>query len=133
MSTRMTQQKQALLQVLSDKPQSAAQIAAALKNAGESIDQSTIYRNLNNMAATGQIRATTFDRKITLYELAHDSHHHHHVVCEDCGEIADVELDEQLLLAQVNAQSNFQILDHHLEFVGRCHDCQSHRTAGQGK
>lgn len=120
----MTKQKQALLQVLSDKPQSAAQIVVALHQTGVTMDPSTVYRNLKQMEAAGTIRATSFDRKVALYELAHSSHHHHHLVCEDCGKVEDVELDEQLLLTQVAQQSQFTITNHHLEFFGHCPTCK---------
>lgn len=122
MIKRLTKQKQALLKILSHEPQSVQQIEISLTKAKQSMDQSTIYRNLNAMVESGLLTATTFDQKTKLYELAHHEHHHH-ILCEKCGKIGDVCLDEQILIDQVSKQCDFQITGHHLEFFGRCSAC----------
>jgi Fe2+ or Zn2+ uptake regulation protein len=123
MIKRLTKQKQALLNVLCQEPKSVQQIEAELAQIDKKMDQSTIYRNLNAMVENGLLTATTFDQKTKLYELAHHEHHHH-VLCEKCGKIGDICLDENLLLEQVKKQSNFSITGHHLEFFGCCGDCK---------
>jgi len=120
---RLTKQKQALFYVLSEAPASVQQIVEKLSKSEQQMNLSTVYRNLKAMVDCGLVIATTFDHKIKLYELAHHEHHHH-VLCEKCGKISDICLDENLLLEQVKKQSDFAITSHHLEFFGRCGDCK---------
>jgi Fe2+ or Zn2+ uptake regulation protein len=46
-----------------------------------------------------------------------------HLVCTDIIQ-ASYALDEKILLKEVNSKSDFAIDHHHLEFFGRCKNCQ---------
>jgi Fe2+ or Zn2+ uptake regulation protein len=60
------------------------------------------------------------------------NHHHHHVQCVDCGRIGH--LDECMPSSYLNLlerQSGFRLIEHRLEFTGRCEDCRSSPASDQ--
>lgn len=121
---RMTKQRQEIFAVLSHHPQSVLEIAEKLNKKAIKIDKVTVYRSLDNFVKLGLAAATQFKDKVTVYELA-DHDHHHHIVCEKCGKVEDVCLDENLLMKAVKKLSSFEITNHHLEFFGFCRHCQN--------
>lgn len=120
---RLTKQRQAVVGVLSHQPQSVETIRQALANQGMALNKTTIYRNLHSLVALGLVHTTQFQSEITLYELA-DQEHHHHILCEGCGQVEDIHLDETILLQAANQASAYQITRHHLEFFGLCQNCR---------
>jgi len=119
---RMTKPRQEIFAVLNHSPQSVVEIIEKLKKKNLSVDKVTIYRSLTNFVKLGLVEETQFKDKISVYELA-DHKHHHHLVCEKCGKIEDICLDENLLVQAVKKVSSFQIKSHHLEFFGFCKKC----------
>ncbi len=119
---RLTKPRQAIFTVLSHQPQSVLEISQKLSKKKLQIDKVTIYRTLDCFVNLGLANKTQFKDQTFFYELA-DHKHHHHVVCEGCGKIADIELDEAELLQKVRKNSPFQIKSHHLEFFGLCQKC----------
>ncbi len=61
------------------------------------LSQSSAYRNLSVMEQAGAVRRLVHSAGHAHYELAEDlTGHHHHLICEDCGTIRDVTLDDGL-------------------------------------
>jgi Fur family ferric uptake transcriptional regulator len=80
----------------------------------------TVYRTLDLFAELGLVRRLDLGDGAR-YELAED--HHHHLICEDCGTVAEFEqcpLDLQRL-PQIG--SGFEVRAHSLEVYGRCASC----------
>lgn len=119
---RMTKPRQEIFAVLGHAPQSVVEIMNELNKKELQIDKVTIYRTLTSFVELGIVEETQFKNKISVYELA-DQDHHHHVVCEACGKIEDIHLDENLLVQAAKKNSSFQITSHHLEFFGLCKKC----------
>ena len=81
----------------------------------------TVYRTLDLFAELGLVRRLDLGDGAR-YELAED--HHHHLICEDCGTVAEFEqcpLDLQRL-PQIG--SGFEVRAHSLEVYGRCASCR---------
>jgi Fur family ferric uptake transcriptional regulator len=121
---RITKPRQEILDVLSGHPQSVAEIFSVLKKSNVNIDKVTVYRTLDCFTHLGIVDKTQFKDKTAKFELVSRSDHHHHLVCDICGEVEDIPLDEEILLKQVTKHSSFQVNSHSLEFFGICSNCQ---------
>lgn len=120
---RLTTQRQRVLAVLTDRPQSVEEVLIALKNKDETPDKVTIYRTLDCFVDLGIVSKTQFKDKTAKYELLAEDSHHHHLVCDNCGSVEDIALNEAALLRKVSEQTNFQVKSHSLEFFGLCVNC----------
>lgn len=119
---RLTKPRLAIFSALDHKPQSVADISRKLAKKKLQIDKVTIYRTLTSFVKLGLVEQTQFKDQVAVFELA-DQHHHHHVLCEGCGKIEDISLDEELLVKAAKKKSSFEIKSHHLEFFGLCQKC----------
>lgn len=79
--SRATRGRLAILRVLERerKPLTVSRLRGKLP----SLNQVTLYRALDALAAAGLVRKGESDR-VTHYEYARRPHHHH-MVCTDCG------------------------------------------------
>ena len=89
-----------------------------------------MYRNLGVLEAAGAVRRVAGGDEFARFELAEDlAGHHHHLICTDCGAVADftvpptVERGLETALRDVAAAAGFTPADHRLDLVGRCADC----------
>ncbi len=121
---RVTRPTQDILEVLTHFPQSAAEICQALKRKKKKIDPVTVYRTLDRCTKVGIVNRIQFKDKILKYELYQENHHHHHLVCDHCGSVEDVLLNEKYLLKKISQKTKFKIQSHALEFFGLCTKCQ---------
>ena len=99
-------------------------------DADESLPQSSVYRNLTILEEVGAVTRIVTNDEFARYELAeHLTGHHHHLICSNCGDVADFALDgptEQLLdraLHQAADSAKFSIEAHRLDLVGVCAAC----------
>ena len=88
------------------------------------LNQATLYRMVNALEKAGVLRAVDFRHGHAHYELENKSHHHH-LICENCGKVADVsKCDTSKIEAQVLKIGGFdRITKHSLEFFGLCKRC----------
>ncbi len=103
------------------KPASALEIYDYLKN---EIDLTSIYRTLDLLKKSDLVNVILFGEGKKRYELKNAGEHHHHLVCENCGDVEDIEMKESSLLKNVAEQSKFLVKKHNLEFFGLCQNCQ---------
>jgi len=120
---RITTQKKNVLEALQKKPQSVLQILNLIQSKKNSIDKATIYRILANFIKLGVVNEINLGGRESCYELS-NCEHHHHLVCENCGQVEDVKLCEDVILKEVQKRSDFKIKNHSLEFFGTCKKCQ---------
>lgn len=121
---RLTKPRQAVLEVLSREPQTALQIRLLIRQRGQLIDQVTVYRTLECLVGLGLVTKTKFKDQTFWYELKDSNRpHHHHLVCDRCGQMEEVLLDESILLRVIARRSKFKVLSHQLEFFGLCPAC----------
>ncbi len=124
---RLTNQRRLVLSVLTQFPQSVAEISALLRKKKAIIDRVTIYRTLDYLVELRVAGRTQFRGNTALYELISENNHHHHLVCIKCGDVEDVSFDETQVVGEVSKHTDFQVLDHRMEFFGICGKCQEKR------
>ncbi len=120
---RMTGPRKAVFAAITNSPLSASEISQHLKQNDIPHDLATIYRNLELLVRLLLVSKVKFDDNVTRYERA-DMGHHHHIICDICGKVEDIPLNEDTLLASAISQTTFQIKRHSLEFFGLCKKCQ---------
>lgn len=124
---RTTRQRRAVALILADLDSfaSAQEIHDTLKRRGESIGLSTVYRNLQSLAESGEVDALRKDDGEVLYRRC-SSGHHHHLVCRSCGTTVEVEGPTVEKWADRTASEHgFVDISHTLEIFGTCADCAS--------
>ena len=80
----------------------------------------TVYRTLDLLSDLGLVRRLDLGDG-PRYELAED--HHHHLICEDCGSVAEFE-QCPLDLRRLPEIGGFEVRAHSLEVYGRCSSCR---------
>jgi Fur family ferric uptake transcriptional regulator len=127
---RGTRQAEALSAVLDGLPGflSAQQIHAELRNRGEHIGLTTVYRHLQVLSEDGLIDAIRDSSGETLYRKCRTGAHHHHLTCRNCGRSVEVEgRAVELWAEQVAAEAGFANVGHTVELFGLCPDCATSR------
>ncbi len=96
-----------------------------------SLVQSSVYRNLNVLEQAGAVTRITTNDEFARYELAeHITEYHHHIICTNCGDIADFSLPSSvedsldLSLRKAANKVSFNIDNHRLDALGTCASCQ---------
>jgi Fur family ferric uptake transcriptional regulator len=124
-SVRPTRQRRAVAAVLAanDEFHSAQEIHDLLRQDGESIGLSTVYRTLQVLADAGDIDVLRNEAGEAVYRRCSDTHHHH-LVCRTCGATVEVEgpTVEKWTRAVASAHG-FSDVSHTLELFGTCPDC----------
>ena len=125
---RYTDGRQAVVRILAqaDRPLTTAEVVAR----GEGLPQSSVYRNLSVLETAGVVQRIAGGDEFTRFELAEDlAGHHHHLICTDCGIVADftvpgpVEQKLESALVEAASAAGFRAEHHRLDLVGRCADC----------
>ncbi|WP_262849209.1 Fur family transcriptional regulator [Mumia quercus] len=123
---RTTRQRRAVAAVMDDLDgfASAREIHDALRDRGESVGLSTVYRNLQALADADEVDVLRSDDGETLYRRCRTDHHHHHLVCRECGRTAEVQGPAlERWVEQVGAEHGFRQMSHTLEIFGTCDRC----------
>lgn len=122
---RITPARTKIIQILQSikQPISAIDLLNKLTKLDLKVNKTTVYRELEFLKKEGIIQTILFEDHTARYELS-DLDHHHHLICDNCGNIADVTLSEQALIKQVSSVSSFLVKRHSLEFFGLCSNCQ---------
>jgi Fur family transcriptional regulator, ferric uptake regulator len=112
---------------------SAQQIHAELRDAGEPVGLTTVYRHLQALSEAGRIDAIRDSTGETRYRRCQTDAHHHHLTCRNCGRSVEVEGKAVERWAdQVAQQAGFSDVGHTVELFGLCPDCTSPSTAAAG-
>ncbi|UXA16354.1 Fur family transcriptional regulator [Mycobacterium sp. SMC-4] len=121
-ATRQRAAINALLENLEDF-RSAQELHDELRRRGEAIGLTTVYRTLQQMAASGAVDTLRTDTGESVYRRCSD-HHHHHLVCRNCGsavEIAGKQVESWA--AEVARKHGFSEVTHTIEIFGLCTRC----------
>jgi Fur family transcriptional regulator, ferric uptake regulator len=109
---------------------SAQQIHAELRDAGEPVGLTTVYRHLQALSEAGRIDAIRDSSGETLYRRCQTDTHHHHLTCRNCGRSVEVEgTAVERWADQVAQQAGFSDVGHTVELFGLCPHCTSPRAA----
>ena len=121
-----TPARQAILHIVGEheRPIDVTSILASLDRHHIKADKVTIYRILDLLADKGLIARLEFQEGKFRYEVLKSDHHH--LICLQCGKIADIE-DNWIedLEKEIKKKKNFLVQRHAIEFYGLCADCQT--------
>jgi Fur family transcriptional regulator, ferric uptake regulator len=123
---RPTRQRRAVAAALDavNDFRSAQEIHDLLKQRGDTVGLTTVYRTLQTLADSGEIDILRNSDGEALYRRCSDGHHHH-LVCRSCGRTVEVEGPTVERWAQrVADEHGFSDLSHTLEIFGTCTDCR---------
>lgn len=94
------------------------------------ISRATVYRNLNLLSETGDIRKIETPGGADRFD--HQTHDHCHVRCERCGRFFDVDMEYVTGLEKgIRDSHGFAFTGYDILFRGICPDCQA--ASGQGE
>ena len=87
------------------------------------ISLGTVYRNLEVLSKCGLIKK--LDVGGTLKRFDGKTKNHYHVRCICCNKVEDVPIEPiPELESAFRKVSKYEVLDHHLEFIGVCPQCK---------
>jgi Fur family ferric uptake transcriptional regulator len=125
---RGTRQAEALSIVLDRLPgfNSAQQIHAELRQRGEHVGLTTVYRHLQVLSEDGRVDTIRDAGGETLYRKCRSDAHHHHLTCRNCGRSVEVEgRAVEHWAEQVAREAGFTEVGHTVELFGLCPDCSA--------
>lgn len=100
----------------------ADEIYYEIKKKYPNISKATVYRNLNRLSETGEIRKMEIPGNPDRFD--HRSSLHYHARCEKCGKIFDMDMEYIADLDKsVKDAHGFTITGHDIIFKGICSEC----------
>ena len=135
---RMTNQRQIILEEvrkLRSHP-TADEIYERVRKRLPRISMGTVYRNLDLLTKTGQIKKV--EPGFPPMRFDGNTGDHYHVVCMGCGRIEDipVEPSEDSLnnfVKAMNRVTSYSIYGHNLELMGLCPNCMKEGKTSLGE
>ncbi|NUR72593.1 MAG: transcriptional repressor [Hamadaea sp.] len=124
---RTTRQRTAVAALLADVDgfHSAQELHAMLRDRGDTIGLTTVYRTLQALADAEEIDVMRPPGGEHLYRRCSDTHHHH-LVCRSCGATVEVEGPAvENWTSKVAAEHGYSDVSHTLELFGTCSACAS--------
>ena len=104
---------------------SAGMVYEAVNEKFPGISKATVYRLLAEAAEEGRVQRLKLTEADDRYDITLGDHYH--VVCRECGAVADVEaeVDNGLIASKAFGHEGFEIEKCHVEFVGICEKCRN--------
>jgi Fur family transcriptional regulator, ferric uptake regulator len=108
-----------------EKPISALELNSILKKRGINVNKSTLYREMSSLEEDEIIKEVALKGRQSFYELVYREHHHH-LICTECGSIADFHIENCLheIIQQIQNTYNFVSKEHSLDIYGKCGACK---------
>ena len=122
---RNTHQRRAVSSLLGSVEgfHSAQELHSMLRDRGERVGLTTVYRTLQSLADAGEIDVMRPPGGEHLYRRCSEGHHHH-LVCRSCGSTVEVEGPAVEHWAdRVAEKHGFTDVSHTLEIFGTCQGC----------
>ncbi len=137
---RNTKQRQLVMDVvreLDDHP-TADEIYLKARETDPRISRGTVYRNLALLSDEGELLSVRIGNAC---HYDHNTSFHAHLVCQQCGSVIDVPVDEGRIAGvsrDVAASTGYDVEGVELTFVGTCPTCRQlrqddDRAAGQDR
>ena len=122
---RSTRQRSAISALLDESKgfRSAQDLHAELRERGDAIGLTTVYRTLQSMSDAGAVDVLRTDSGELIFRKCSDSHHHH-LVCRACGFTVEVEEPGVEVWAHRAGEAHgFSEVSHTVELFGLCAGC----------
>ena len=124
---RNTLQKQIVFETFSQMHNhpSAGMVYEAVNAKYPGISKATVYRLLSEAADEGKILRLKLSDASDRYDITIKKHYH--IVCRECGAVADVlvDFDDEGLSCEAEGMQGFSVEACHLEFSGLCAECRN--------
>lgn len=132
---RMTCQRRIILEEIKkiDSHPTADELYQLVRQRLPHVSLGTIYRNLEVLAADGQIQKLELSGSQKRFDG--NTYEHHHVRCIRCGRVADVPIESSYETDYPALNVNgFEIIGRRVEFIGICSECKidSHTQNREG-
>jgi Fur family transcriptional regulator, ferric uptake regulator len=125
-----TRAQVAVLAALVDVPTfvSAQELHAQLRQQGQSVGLTTVYRALQVLADAGHVDVLRTPSGEATYRRCGSEQHHHHLVCRECGSAVEVEAPAlERWVATIATTHGYVVDGHTLEISGTCSRCSRAR------
>lgn len=111
----------------------AEELYMKLKPENAKLSQATVYRNLNQLAADGDIKKIEGLSGQVHYD--HNNHEHFHLICIECNKIEDLHIDPTLgcLEKLLKEGNDVEILSYDIIVKGLCSKCKDKDKAKKGQ
>lgn len=121
---RLTPQRELVLAAVRELGHSTPEeISAHVRKHHPGINLSTVYRNLETLEKAGFVVHSHLGHGGATFHAA-DEASHLHLVCGECGNVAEAELDiASEFVAKLVAQHGFQTDITHFAIFGECAEC----------
>lgn len=123
---RRTRQRAAVSELMQNQEEfrTAQQIHDQLRQAGASVGLTTVYRNLQAMADTGELDVIRTPEGELSFRQCTTGQHHHHLVCRSCGRTVEITGPTVEKWAnRIAEEHGFSEVSHELEIFGTCAAC----------
>lgn len=132
-AVKYSRHREAIKAFLMDNPDhpTADEIYMAIRERYPNISLATVYRNLNLLTETGELRKMSYLSGPDHFD--YDTSAHPHFVCRDCGRVYDMPLERiEVLEKTAEGKGPGRIDAHELVFYGSCNACLA-KAAGSGQ
>jgi Fur family ferric uptake transcriptional regulator len=122
---RTTRQRRAVAAALLEVEdfRSAQEIHGLLRQRGDKVGLTTVYRALQGLADNGEVDVLRTEGGESVYRRC-GAEHHHHLVCRSCGRAVEVAGPTvETWTDRVAREHGFTDVSHTLEIVGTCATC----------
>ncbi|MBQ2676660.1 MAG: transcriptional repressor [Clostridia bacterium] len=103
----------------------AEDIFEHLKKEGRAVGKSTVYRYLDSLTQSGEVRKYfSNDGKTAQYQIADNCDSHYHLKCSDCGRIIHTDCDEIAeVFSHILSEHSFAVDMKKTVIYGKCDKC----------
>jgi len=125
---RATRQRLTVLESLRSREASvtAQELHMELRQAGEPVGLTTVYRTLTALAEAGFL--DTFNRDGEQAFRLCGNAHHHHLVCEVCNRVEEIgAADVERWVDDVALRHGYHVTAHRADIFGICAECYAQR------
>lgn len=126
---RYSKQRELILSNLKnryDHP-TAEMIYQDLKKENPHLSLGTVYRNLNQLCETKLINKIDVGNPMVHYDGNTDPHIH--FICQQCGQIIDIDIDENSIVTQFQNHLHHHIKKIQIQMSGICQNCSQDQAA----
>lgn len=123
---RATRQRLTVLEALRSREGNitAQDLHAELRQAGEPVGLTTVYRTLSALADAGFLDTFMRDGE-QAFRLCGDAHHHH-LVCETCNKVEEIVAETvETWVAEIGQRHDFEVTGHRADVFGVCAACRA--------